>query len=180
MNGGENMGDVEKALQTFYSMKLKDIMPSIPSMPIVTADSPIVDVLKLLRTRHHVWVVNNRDEMKLEGVIRYLDVLSILLPPENTKARLGNISTVFKSILGGAEKASDVMERNVMTIDENATVMDALTKMRRYKVQILAIVDENNILEGEISLRLLIDEFLRLMRVGGVQWLQNGSSSPLE
>ncbi|MDK2783027.1 MAG: hypothetical protein PWQ32_616, partial [Thermococcaceae archaeon] len=74
------MGDVEKALQTFYSMKLKDIMPSIPSMPIVTADSPIVDVLKLLRTRHHVWVVNNRDEMKLEGVIRYLDVLSILLP----------------------------------------------------------------------------------------------------
>ncbi|USS41103.1 CBS domain-containing protein [Thermococcus aggregans] len=174
------MNDVERALQTFYSMKLKNIMPSVASMPIVTVDSPIIDVLKLLRTRHHVWVVNNKKEMKLEGVIRYLDVICILLPPENTKARLGNISTVFKSILGGAEKASDVMERNVMTIDEDATVLDALTKMRRYRVQILAIVDENNILRGEISLRLLIDEFLRLMKVGGVQWLQNGSSSPSE
>ncbi|MCD6189490.1 MAG: CBS domain-containing protein [Thermotogae bacterium] len=174
------MKDVERALQTFYSMKLRNIMPSIASMPIVTVDSPIVDVLKLLRTRHHVWVVNNKEEMKLEGVIRYLDVMCILLPPENTKARLGNISTVFKSILGGAEKASDVMERNVMTIDEDATVLDALTRMRRYKVQILAIVNENNILRGEISLRLLIDEFLRLMKVGGVQWLQSGSSSPLE
>ena len=174
------MKDVERALQTFYSMKLRNIMPSIASMPIVTVDSPIVDVLKLLRTRHHVWVVNNKEEMKLEGVIRYLDVMCILLPPENTKTRLGNISTVFKSILGGAEKASDVMERNVMTIDEDATVLDALTRMRRYKVQILAIVNENNILRGEISLRLLIDEFLRLMKVGGVQWLQSGSSSPLE
>jgi len=174
------MSDVERALQTFYSMKLKDIMPSIALMPIVTADSPIIDVLKLLRTRHHVWVVNNREEMKLEGVIRYLDVMCILLPPENTKAMFGNISAVFKSILGGAEKASDVMERNVMTIDEDATVLDALTKMWRYKVQILAIVDENNILRGEISLRLLIDEFLRLMKVGGVQWLQSGSSSPSE
>jgi len=174
------MKDVERALQTFYSMELRNIMPSITSMPIVTVDSPIVDVLKLLRTRHHVWVVNNKDEMKLEGVIRYLDVMCILLPPENTKARLGNISAVFKSILGGAEKAADVMERNVMTIDEDATVLDALTRMRRYKVQILAIVDENNTLKGEISLRLLIDEFLRLMKVGGVQWLQSGSSSPSE
>ncbi|RLF79793.1 CBS domain-containing protein [Thermococci archaeon] len=174
------MNDVERALQTFYSMKLSDIMPSVISMPIVTLDSPIVDVLKLLRTRHHVWVVSDKKSMKLEGVIRYLDVMCILLPPENTKARFGNISAIFKSILGGAEKAADVMEHNIMTIDENATVLDALTKMRRYKVQILAIIDEKGALKGEISLRLLIDEFLRLMKVGGVQWTQHGSSSRSE
>lgn len=174
------MTGVEKALQTFYSMKLSDIMPPIISMPIVTLDSPIVNVLKLLRTRHHVWVVNDRESMKLEGVIRYLDVMCILLPPETTKTRLGNISAVFKSILGGAEKAADVMERNIMTIDEDSTVLDALTKMRRYKVQILAIVDENNTLKGEISLRLLIDEFLRLIKMGGVQWTRHGSSLPWE
>ncbi|NJE26376.1 CBS domain-containing protein [Thermococcus sp. MV5] len=174
------MTGVEKALQTFYSMKLSDIMPPIISMPIVTLDSPIVNVLKLLRTRHHVWVVSDRESMKLEGVIRYLDVMCILLPPEATKARLGNISGIFKSILSGAEKAADIMERNIMTINEESTVLDALTKMRRYKVQILAIVDENNTLKGEISLRLLIDEFLRLIKVGGVQWTQHGSSSPWE
>ncbi|AIF70178.1 hypothetical protein PAP_08990 [Palaeococcus pacificus DY20341] len=174
------MGDIERALQTFHSMRVSAIMPPIFSMPIVAEDSPIVDVLKLLKTRHHVWVVNNKDEMRLEGLIRYMDVMNVLLPPEHTKARLGNISSLFKSILGGAEKASDVMERNVLVIEEDATVLDALKKMKRYKVQILAIVDENGRLVGEVSLRMLIDEFLRLMKLGGAQWTQHGSSSRSE
>lgn len=174
------MSDVERALQTFHSVKVGDIMPHIPSMPIVSADSSIVDVLKLLRTRHHVWVVENRENMRLLGVIRYLDVMNILLPPADTKARFGNISALFKSILGGAEKANDVMERNFMTINEGATVLDALKKMKRYHTQILAVVDEEGRLVGEVSLRLLIDEFIRLMRLGGVQWTQHGSSSHSE
>jgi CBS domain-containing protein len=161
-------------------MKLSDIMPSIHSMPILTADSEIVNVLKIMRTRHHVWVVDGKDTMKLLGVIRYFDVIHVMLPPESTKARFGNIGEIFKSILGGAEKAEDVMEKNFITIEKDATVLDALLKMRRYKVQILAIVDENGRLVGEVSLRLLINELLRLLRVGGAQWTQHGSSSQSE
>ncbi|WP_048150376.1 CBS domain-containing protein [Palaeococcus ferrophilus] len=174
------MSDVERALQTFHSVKVGSIMPPISGMPVVSADSSIVDVLKLLRTRHHVWVVEDRKSMRLLGVIRYLDVMNILLPPEDTKARFGNISTLFKSILSGAETASDVMERNVMTIDEDATVLEALKRMKNYKSQILAVVDDEGRLVGEVSLRLLIDEFIRLMRLGGVQWTQHGSSSHSE
>ena len=174
------MSEIERALQTFHSIRVSDIMPSIVTMPIVTLDAPLVDVLKLLRTRHHVWVVKSREDMELEGVIRYFDVMNVLLPPEDTKARFGNISALFKSILGGAERAEDVMERNVMTIEDDATVLDALKRMRHYKIQILAIVDEKGRLVGEVSLRMLIDEFLRLMKLGGAQWTQHGSSSRSE
>lgn len=174
------MSEVERALQTFHSLKVKQIMPPLASMPIVTVDSSIINVLKLLKTRHHVWVVNNKEDMKLEGVIRYINVVDVLLPPESHKARLGNISSIFRSILGGADRAEHVMERNVLTIKDDATVLDALTKMKRYKIPLLAIVDQNERLVGEISLRILVNEFIRLMHIGGAQWSQSGSSSQSE
>ncbi|MFA4661657.1 CBS domain-containing protein [Pyrococcus kukulkanii] len=171
--------DLERALNAFHSMKVNQITPPLAQMPVVEESSPIIDVMKILRTRHHVWVVNNRKEMKLVGVIRYLDVIDILLPPR--RARLGMISSLFKSIMGGAERAGDVMERNILTIEEDATVLEALEKMKKYRVGILALVDSEGRLKGEISLRLLITEFLRLIRMGGEEWKrQHGSSSQLE
>ncbi|ASJ02885.1 CBS domain-containing protein [Thermococcus profundus] len=173
------MQDVERALQSFHSIKIRNIMPPITSMPVVTSDSPILNVLKLLRTRHHVWVVEDRESMRLVGAIRYLDIVDVFLPLDAHKFKLGMTSRTMRSILGGAEKAEDVVERNVLTIDEDATVLDALTKMRRYKSQVLAVVQDDRLV-GEISLRIVIDEFLRLLRVGEVKWTQHGSSSRSE
>ena len=173
------MYDIERALQSFHSLKLGDIMPSIPSMPVVTADTPILSVLKILKTRHHVWVVEDKESMKLKGVIRYLDVMDILLPPDAHKFKLGMTSTTMRSILAGAEKAGDVAERDVLAIEADATVLDALIKMKRYRTQVLAVVDGERLV-GEVSLRILINEFLRLLRVGDVKWAQHGSSSQSE
>ncbi|AEC51098.1 hypothetical protein PNA2_0180 [Pyrococcus sp. NA2] len=171
--------DLERALNAFHSMKLRQITPPISSLPVLEEEAPIVNALRILRTRHHVWIVNNKEEMKLVGVIRYFDILDILMPPK--RARLGTISPLFKSIFTGAEKVGDVMERNVLTIDENATVLEALEKMKRYEIPILALVDEGNRLKGEVSVRLLITEFLRLLRMGGEgEWRQHGSSSRSE
>lgn len=161
--------DVEAALEKFHSLKVSEIMPRLDTMPIVTADSDLLNVLKLLRTRHHVWVVKDRESMELVGVIRYMDVIDILLPPESHRFKLGMTSRSMRSLLGGATKAEEVADRHPLTIEENATVLDALNKMRRYKAQVLAVV-EGEKLVGEISLRILIDEFLRLLRVGGAQW----------
>ncbi len=161
--------ELESALETFHSMKVKALMPKPETMPIVEEDSEILNVLKILRTRHHVWVVENRKTMKLVGVIRYLDVIDVLLPPKSYKFKLGTTSRTMKSLLGGATKAGDVAERNPLTIGEDATVLDALMKMRKYRVQVLAVVDDGRLV-GEISLRILIDGLLRLLRVGGAQW----------
>ncbi len=73
--------EVESALEILHSIKLADIMPSIETMPVVTADTDIINVLKILRSRHHVWVVDDRENRELVGVIRYLDVMDLLLPP---------------------------------------------------------------------------------------------------
>lgn len=159
----------KRPFEKFHSLKVSEIMPRLDTMPIVTADSDLLNVLKLLRTRHHVWVVKDRESMKLVGVIRYMDVIDILLPPESHRFKLGMTSRSMRSLLGGATKAEDVADRHPLTIEEEATVLDALIKMRRYKAQVLAVV-EGERLVGEISLRILIDEFLRLLRVGGAQW----------
>ncbi|WP_297506910.1 CBS domain-containing protein [Thermococcus sp.] len=161
--------DIGEALETFHSMKIKDLMPKPERMPVVEKDAEVINVLKILRTRHHVWVVEDRESMKLVGVIRYLDVIDILLPPEAHRFRLGMTGRTMKSLLGGATKAGDVAERNPLTIEEDATVLDALMKMRKYRMQVLAVV-EGEKLVGEVSLRILIDELLRLMKVGGAQW----------
>jgi CBS domain-containing protein len=161
--------DVEAALEKFHSLKVSEIMPKLDTIPIVTADSDLLNVLKLLRMRHHVWVVKDRESMELVGVIRYMDVLDILLPLESHRFKLGMTSRSMRSILGGAARAEDVVDRHPLTIEEEATVLDALNKMRRYRAQVLAVV-EGEKLVGEISLRILIDEFLRLLRVGGAQW----------
>lgn len=170
------MKDFERALQTFHSLRVKQIMPSIPNMPIVDKNTPLIDIFKILRTRHHVWVVNNKRDMKPIGFIRYRNIIDFLLPPGSHMARFGKTSDVFRSILGGAETAKDIMDKNFLTIDENATVLEALEKMKKYKVQILAITKDRRLV-GEISLRVLVSELLRLMRVGGAEWSRSMRSS---
>ncbi|WP_297488786.1 CBS domain-containing protein [Thermococcus sp.] len=160
---------LEETLETFHSLKVRAVTPRPDSMPIVEEGTGILDVLKILRTRHHVWVVEDRETMKLTGVIRYLDVIDILLPPEAHRFRLGMTGRTMKSALGGASSAGDVAERHPLTINADATVLDALMKMKKYKIQVLAVVDDGKLV-GEVSLRILIDELLRLSRVGGAQW----------
>ncbi|WP_456367985.1 CBS domain-containing protein [Thermococcus sp.] len=163
--------EIETALEKFHSLKLSEIMPKPEAMPVITADADLLSVLKILRTRHHVWVVKDKESMELVGVIKYIDVIDILLPPEYHRFKLGITSRSMKSLIGGAAKAEDVADKHPLTIEEDSTVLDALNKMRRYKAQVLAVV-EGNRLVGEISLRILIDELLRLLRVGGAQWKQ--------
>ncbi|WP_297465142.1 CBS domain-containing protein [Thermococcus sp.] len=163
--------DVESALQHFHSMKISNVMSGPGSIPVVTDDTDIISVLKILRTRHHVWVVRDRESMELVGIIRYMDVIDVLLPPDVHRFKLGMTSKPMKSLLGGATTAGDVAEKQVLTIGGEETVLDALIKMRKYRVQVLAVV-EGERLVGEISLRILIDELLRLLRVGGPQWKQ--------
>lgn len=159
----------EEALETFHSLKLSQIMPRFESIPVVPENADLLSVLKILRTRHHVWVVESREDPKLVGLIRYFDVIDVLLPPEAHRFKLGMTSRTMRSMLGGATKAKDVAERHVLTIEEDATVLDALVKMRKYRIQVLAVVEGDRLI-GEVSLRILIDELLRLLRVGGAQW----------
>ncbi|WP_459202489.1 CBS domain-containing protein [Methanococcus sp. CF] len=156
------MNELEKAIAKYHSMKLKDIIPTMDTLPVLCNNSSIKDVLEILRTRHHVWVINCKEDGKLIGVIRYLDVINFIMPPEKHSTFIGTTRTVLMSIQGGAEIASEVMERSAITINSNETVLKALEKMKNYNLQLLAVVDDKNKLIGEVSLRILINKFLDL------------------
>lgn len=156
------MSELEKAISKYHAITLKHILPPINEVPIVCSDSPIMDVLEILKTRHHVWVISCKEEGKLIGVIRYLDVINFLMPPEKHSIFIGTTRSVLMSVQGGAETAGDVMEKSAITINYNESVLESLEKMRRYNVQLLAVVDDEERLVGEVSLRILINKFLEL------------------
>jgi len=153
---------METALQKYHSIKLKHIIPPMTSMPIVCCDSSVIEVLEFLRTRHHVWVINCEEDRELLGIIEYLNVIDLLLPPEKHKMNIGTTRSTLRSIIGGAKTAREIMEKNALTINHNQTVLDALLKMKNYGVRILGVVDDDGKLVGEVNLKILIDKFLSL------------------
>lgn len=156
------MDNLDIALEKYHSIKLKHVIPSYDTMPVVCSNESIINVMKHLRSRHHVWVVSSNEDHKLLGVIKYLSVIDFLLPPKKHRIYIGYARSALKSIMGGAETAKEVMEKTALTVTTESTVLDALIKMKKHKVQILAVLDEENRLVGEISLKILIDKFLNL------------------
>ncbi|WP_209732967.1 CBS domain-containing protein [Methanococcus voltae] len=156
------MVEIDTALKKYHHLKIKDIMPTKDEMPIVCINNSVLDVLKLLRTRHHVWVIDTKNDNNLEGIIRYLDVIDFLLPPSKHKIYMGSSTSILKSIIGGANTVKEILQPNPLTINQNNTVLEVLTKMEQYKVQIIGVVDDNNKLVGEISLKILIRQFMDL------------------
>ncbi|BAP63020.1 hypothetical protein [Methanococcus maripaludis] len=61
------MKELETAIARYHAMKLKDILPPIDSLPVLCTDSSVINVLEILRTRHHVWVINCKEDGKLSG-----------------------------------------------------------------------------------------------------------------
>ncbi|MBA2845891.1 CBS domain-containing protein [Methanococcus maripaludis] len=156
------MENLENALGKYHNIKLKHVIPPVDVMPVVCYNDPIIKVMELLRSRHHVWVINCKEEGSLLGVIKYLSVIDFLLPPDKHNLYIGSTRSALKSVIGGAKTAKEVMEKNALTINHNSTVIDALLKMKRYNVQILAVLNDEERLIGEISLKILIDKFLSL------------------
>ncbi|ABR53971.1 putative signal transduction protein with CBS domains [Methanococcus vannielii SB] len=156
------MKNLESAISKYHSIKIKHILPPPKTMPVLCFDSKIMEVLEILKTRHHVWVIDCKEDGKLIGVIRYLDVINFLMPPEKHSMFIGNSKKAFVSAFSGAETAGDVMEKSAVTINHEKTVLESLEKMKNYNLQLLAVVNDENRLIGEISLRILINKFLEL------------------
>ena len=159
----ENRDLIKKLLHHFHTQKLSNVIPPMGTTPWVTTDASILQVLKALETKDHVWVVNDEQGMGLKGIIEYEDATSALLHPADTTSRFRNLDDFARSLLTGARVSADMMRRDVSTTDRQGTVLDALRVMRDRDVEILGVVDSDGRLTGEISLRLLIREFLALV-----------------
>jgi CBS domain-containing protein len=140
----------------FYEKPVKDIMKSVETkeVPILAIDASMDDVLKMLRTKSHVWVVNNLEDRKLLGIITEKDFLSVISPIPRKTWVTG--VTIFKTIQQKElETAEDIMTRNPLSCKPEDTIEKALDIIRDHGINRLAVVDSKKLV-GEITLDVIL------------------------
>jgi predicted transcriptional regulator len=152
------MTNQNKLITDFYELKVNQLMDKrIWDLPLIEKSENIHHVLSILGGRNHIWVVNNKKEKKLVGIITEHDVLSILAPKKFPSYVFGipNISSIKH---GTAKSAEDVMHHNVIGCSPNEKIIEALIKMVKYDLRRLPVLDKNKII-GELTLHQLIRKF---------------------
>ena len=73
----------KRLVPEFYNLKAKQLMDKRAwDLPIVDKNEDIFHILNILGARNHIWVVNNKEDKELIGIITEHDALSILAPKE--------------------------------------------------------------------------------------------------
>ncbi|MFH1100860.1 MAG: CBS domain-containing protein [Methanobacteriota archaeon] len=150
----------EKELITeFYKHSVKDLMDTRTwDMPIVEKNADITTVFTILSGKSHIWVVDNKKTMNIVGVITEHDALS-LLSPAYEPSYIAQKMNIRSLQIDQAKTAEDLMSKKPITTTPEENVTDVLTKMNRFRVRRLPVVDSNNTLLGEITLHHLIYKF---------------------
>lgn len=150
-------------LRHFYKLPVDVVMKrDLYNIPILERKAPIEDVFSILSSRRHVWIVEDRNSMKLVGVITEKDILELLLPERIPPYVVGSIN--IKSMLfRNVKYAEDVMNSKLVTIETHHPLEEAINKMHKYRCYRLPVLDKGRLI-GEISIRLLIVQFLKVVK----------------
>ena len=149
---------VKTLVSRFFELKLSEIIKlNWEELPVIQEDTPIDDVLHVLRSSHHVWVVNDLERRGLSGVITEKDFLEVLAPP-NLSGFVFGMPDIRSLGLGTVETASDVMTRKVITTHRDVRIKEVIEKMRSYRVRRLPILDKKALV-GEVTLNILIQKY---------------------
>ncbi len=147
-----------RLITDFYELKVKQLMDRrVWDLPIIEEDGDVYHVLAILGGRNHIWVVKNKEEKELVGVITEHDVLSILAPKHFPSYVFGmpDISSIQH---GTAKTAEDIMCHRAITCDPDEKIIKALTKMLKHKLRRLPVLKDNKLV-GELTLHQLIRKY---------------------
>ncbi len=138
-------------------MKVKQLM----SNPVVTVDmDDSINTIKRLfeETRfHHLLVVENN---KLIGVISDRDLLKILSPKIDTPAATAGDLAVLE------RKAHQIMTRKLISLEETASVNDAVDIFNQHSISCIPIINESKKPVGILSWRDIMQELGRVTKKG--------------
>lgn len=100
---------VKRLIPDFYELTVKQVMDKrIWDLPIIEENEDVHNILNILGARNHIWVVKDKENKELVGVITEHDVLSILAPKKFPSYVFGMPD--IKSIHHGTAKtAADTM-----------------------------------------------------------------------
>lgn len=147
-----------RLVDEFYTLKVREIMNKrIWDTPIIEENEEVYSVLNILGARNHIWVVNNKKEKKVVGVITEHDVL-VTLAPKNFSPYMFGVPDIRSLKHETVKTARDIMSREVITCDEEDKIVDILKRMTKYKLRRLPVIKNKQII-GEITLNQLIRKF---------------------
>ncbi len=152
------MVKINKLITDFYELKVNQLMDKrIWDLPIINKNEDIHHVLSILGGRNHIWVVENKNDKELVGIITEHDILSILTPKKFPSYVFG-IPDISSIKHGTAKTAEDVMSHRVINCNPDDKIIDALMKMVKYNLRRLPVLDGKKIV-GELTLHQLIRKF---------------------
>ncbi len=147
-----------KLIKDFYDLKVKQLMDKrVWDLPLIKSEEDVHHVLAILGGRNHIWVVKDKEEKELVGVITEHDVLSILAPKHFPSYVFG-IPDITSIQHGTAKTAEDIMCHKTITCGPDEKIIDALTKMVKYKLRRLPVIEDKKIV-GELTLHQLIRKY---------------------
>lgn len=133
-------------------------------MCFVTPETSIEEVIGILSSRKHIWVVESLKSMKLRGLITERDIVDVIAPRKIDPYQFTISGHHFKSLLfGGIETADDMMTTDLITVAPKQTIGAALTKMKRHHLKRLPVVSKGKLI-GELTMKSLIIQFKKVLR----------------
>ena len=152
------MAKTNRLISDFYELKVGQLMDKrLWDLPLIEDKEDIHHVLSILGGRNHIWVVKDKEEKELVGVITEHDVLSVLAPKKFPSYVFGmpDVSSIKH---GTAKTAGDVMCQKVIFCNPDDKIVDALTNMMKYKMRRLPVVVDKKLV-GELTLNQLIRKY---------------------
>ena len=148
----------KKLVSDLYNLKVSQLMDKrIWDLPIVEKKEDIHNILNILGARNHIWVVDDKENNELVGVITEHDVLSILAPKEFTTYVFG-MPDIRSIQYGTAKTAEEVMHSKVISCKPEDKIVDVLEIMKNHKLRRLPVVKDKKII-GELTLHQLIRKY---------------------
>lgn len=152
------MAKANKLISDFYELKVDQLMDKrVWDLPLIEAKEDIYHVLSILGARNHIWVVKDKENKELVGVITEHDVLSILAPKHFPSYVFG-MPDIRSIQHGTAKTAEDVMHDKIIDCRSEEKIVDALKKMTKHGLRRLPVVKDKKIV-GELTLHQLIRKY---------------------
>jgi predicted transcriptional regulator len=153
------MSENSEFITKLYDFKAKDLMKTTSrDMPFVEKNADLSHIFSVLNKNDHVWVVENKENMHVIGVITESDTILLFSPPY-TPLQSFNKPSLQSLQYGLSSNAEDIMSKKPVTASQEEKIIDVIWKMKQHKIKQIPVVDENYTLLGEITLHHFIEKY---------------------
>ena len=137
----------------FFEKKIIDIMDKrVWDLPIVEKNDDLSNVLAILSSSDHVWVVESKLNKKLLGLITKPDILRTLAPTKRISPF--GLTSKRSMYIELYETAEHIMESHPLTYPPSTTVKEVLDKMTAHSdFHIDIVTPDNNEILVEVNIQ---------------------------